>query len=245
VAGIFGGALATLLRAAVTGKAICVVGASAAVFGLLGGCLAPIVYALVLVKGNGGSFRAADRRTMSEYIAFVLIVLIPGFFEENVSWEGHLGGLLGGLIAAIVMLWIKYRGGEMPERRPRAHKMGNGTRYVVRERQEELDKDTLERRRKIGTIVLIVGMVCTVLVIISNVCVGFADYSKLGALKIPPDKAWHANLLWCVIGWIPNVVAHRFLRGSGKIFTILIVIAWILWLFVGPTGIFNPIPQSV
>lgn len=261
VAGIFGGALATLVRAAVTGKAICAVGASAAVFGLLGGSLAPIVYAIVLVKSKGGSFRAADRRTMFEYIAFVLIVLIPGFFEENVSWEGHLGGLLGGLIAGIVMLWIKYRGGEMPERKStnrkqlnfgrkseqqtQTYKMDNGTSYVIRERQEELDKDTLERRRKIGTIVLIAGMVCTVLVIISNVCVGFADYSKLGALKIPPDKAWHANLLWCVIGWIPNVVAHRFLRGSGKVYTILIVIAWILWLFVGPTGIFNPIPQSV
>ena len=245
VAGIFGGALATLTRAAVTGKVICAVGASAAVFGLLGGSLASIVYAVVLVKGKGGSFRAADRRTMFEYIAFVLIMLIPGFFEENVSWEGHLGGLLGGLIAGIAMLWIKYRGGEMPERRPRTHKVNNGTRYVIRERQEELDQDKLERRRKIGVIVLIAGMVCSVLVIISNVYVGFADYSKMGALNIPPDKAWHANLLWCVIGWIPNVVAHRFLRGSGKIFTILILIAWILWLFVGPTGIFNPIPQSV
>jgi fructose-specific phosphotransferase system IIC component len=188
-------------------------------------------------------------------------MLIPGFFEENVSWEGHLGGLLGGLIAGLVMMWIKDNRETLPERKSvnkkqlnfgrkseqqtHTYKMDSGTSYVVKERQEEFDKDRLERRRKIGTIVLIAGMVCSVLVIISNVYVGFADYSKLVALNVPYDKAWHANLLWCVIGWIPNVVAHRFLRNSGKIFTILIVIAWILWLFVGPTGIFNPIPQSV
>lgn len=258
VAGILGGALATLIRAAVTGKVICVVGASAAVFGLLGGSLAPIVYAVVLVKGKGGSFRATDRRTMFEYIAFVLVVLIPGFFEENVSWEGHLGGLLGGLIAGIVMLWIKYRGGEMPERKStnrkqlnferkseqqtQTYKMDNGTGYVIRKRQEELDKNKLEMRRKIGTIVLIAGMIITVLVVISNLKAAI-DYESMRIEAI--YRAWHANLLWCVIGWIPNVVAHKFLRGSGKVYIVLIIIAWILWLLVGPTGIGNPIPQSV
>ena len=200
---------------------------------------------ILKVKRLGGNLEATSRRQIAEYVFFILMVLVPGFFEENVSWEGHLGGLLGGLIAGLVMVRIKDSRGTLPERRPRAHKIDNGTSYVIRKRQEELDKDTLERRRKIGTIVLIAGMVCTVLVIISNVCVGFADYSKMVALNVPYDKAWLANLLWCAIGWIPNVVAHRFLRGSGRVYPVLIIIAWILWLFVGPTGIFNPIPQSV
>lgn len=113
MSGIFGGAFAIIIEAGITGKTICAVGASAAIFGLLGGLLSPKLYMLFKVKSMGGNLRATSRREIIEYVCFILMMLVPGFFEEDVSWEGHLGGLLGGLIAGIVMLW---RSGERLER---------------------------------------------------------------------------------------------------------------------------------
>lgn len=109
-AGALGGGIFTVIVALITNQDIWSVGASSAIFGLLGGSLAPVIYSIAKVKSVGGSFRAADRRAMSEYIFFVLIMLAPGFFEENVSWEGHLGGLLGGLVAGLVFCHIKVKG---------------------------------------------------------------------------------------------------------------------------------------
>lgn len=106
-AGIFGSGLANLAAAAITGTQIYCVGASGAIFGLLGGGLAPMLYGVLWVKSKGVKLRAADRRTVFNYVAYIIIMLLPGFFEKGISWEGHLGGLLGGLIAGLIAVLIK------------------------------------------------------------------------------------------------------------------------------------------
>ena len=86
-----------------------VIGASGALFGLLGGSMAPMIYRAFWIKGQGVSLKPADRRSIFEYSAFVLVMLLPGFFYKDVSWECHLGGLIGGIIAGIAMLALKKR----------------------------------------------------------------------------------------------------------------------------------------
>lgn len=108
-AGIIGGGVADMVVAAITGTPIYAIGASGAIFGLLGGSLAPMVYGALWIKGKGASLRAVDRKNIFEYAAFVLVMLIPGFFEEGISWEGHLGGLLGGFIAGLVMMLFRQK----------------------------------------------------------------------------------------------------------------------------------------
>ena len=109
VSGIFGSAIATLIRAAVTGKVICVVGASGAIFGLLGGLLAPVLYMLFRVKSTGGRIGKEGKMAILESIFFTIMMVLPGFFEENVSWEGHIGGLIAGLIAGLIMFAMRER----------------------------------------------------------------------------------------------------------------------------------------
>ena len=109
IAGIFGGSLFCLAAAVIRGEPMYVIGASGALFGLLGGSMAPMIYRALWIKGQGVSLKPADRRSIFEYSAFVLVMLLPGFFYKDVSWECHLGGLIGGIIAGIAMLALKKR----------------------------------------------------------------------------------------------------------------------------------------
>jgi membrane associated rhomboid family serine protease len=66
-------------------------GASGATFGLLG--------ALVIIR-----FRT--HREMSQLALFAgIFVLISVIGPDSISWEGHLGGVLGGAAAAAVLVW--------------------------------------------------------------------------------------------------------------------------------------------
>ena len=54
-----------------------------------------------------------ERMEIFNYAMYVVIMLVPGFVYRDVSWEGHLGGLIGGMIAGILMIMIKERRIEM------------------------------------------------------------------------------------------------------------------------------------
>lgn len=107
LAGALGGGLGTLALALVSGQTRIAVGASSAIFGLMGGAIAPMIFSALYAKKLGAKLRPVDRREMFNYGMYVLVMLVPGFFYKDVSWEGHLGGLIGGIIAGIVMLALK------------------------------------------------------------------------------------------------------------------------------------------
>jgi membrane associated rhomboid family serine protease len=80
-----GGLIAVLLLQPQT----LVLGASGAIFGLLGALF-------VLVRRFGGN--------TTQLIIVVSINLAIGFFVANISWQGHVGGLIvGALLAAILV----------------------------------------------------------------------------------------------------------------------------------------------
>lgn len=65
-------------------------GASGAVFGLIGALL-------VVVLRNGG-----DPRPLAFWLAINVVITVAG--GSGISWQGHLGGLLGGVAAAGVIV---------------------------------------------------------------------------------------------------------------------------------------------
>ncbi|MFV0428258.1 MAG: rhomboid family intramembrane serine protease [Arachnia sp.] len=71
---------------------VAVVGASGAIFGLLG--------ALVLL--------AIKHRGNVQSILFWLVanVAITIAYSSSISWQGHLGGLIGGVAATAVLIWL-------------------------------------------------------------------------------------------------------------------------------------------
>jgi rhomboid protease GluP len=69
------------------------VGASGAIFGLLG---AMVAYG----RSRGGAFGVAVLR---QYGQWALILFIFGFFMSGVNNWGHAGGFVGGYLAALVM----------------------------------------------------------------------------------------------------------------------------------------------
>lgn len=107
LSGALGGGLATLALAATSGTLRIAVGSSSAIFGLMGGVLAPMFYSLIY--GKRVILRPENKREILNYATYALVMLIPGFFEKDVSWEGHLGGLVGGIIAGTMMLVIRKR----------------------------------------------------------------------------------------------------------------------------------------
>lgn len=74
-----------------------VVGASGAVFGLMGATL-------VIQRGLGGN--------ATGLLILIGLNLVSGFFIPNVSWQGHLGGVIAGALVGLV--YIRTRG---PRRR--------------------------------------------------------------------------------------------------------------------------------
>jgi len=81
---IIGGSVAVLW---LSDPAVPVVGASGALFGLMG------AYFIVL-RSLGGN--------PSQIFALIAINFSMGFFVSGISWEGHLGGLVTGLLIALV-----------------------------------------------------------------------------------------------------------------------------------------------
>ena len=65
-------------------------GASGAIFGLLGAVL-------VLVRKTGGDVRSV--------LALLAINVVLTFAIPNISWQGHLGGFLGGLVVTGVLVY--------------------------------------------------------------------------------------------------------------------------------------------
>ena len=107
LAGSLGGGLGTLALALASGQNRIAVGASSAIFGLMGGAIAPIFYSIFCTNKVGAKLNKFDRREMLDYATYILVMLIPGFFYKDVSWEGHLGGLIGGINAGTVMLALR------------------------------------------------------------------------------------------------------------------------------------------
>lgn len=81
---IFGGSVAVLW---LSDPRIPVVGASGALFGLMG------AYFIVLRTIGGNP---------TQIFALIAINFSLGFFVSGISWEGHLGGLVTGLLIALV-----------------------------------------------------------------------------------------------------------------------------------------------
>ena len=62
-----------------------VVGASGGLFGLMGAYF-------IIIRTLGGN--------STQIFALIAINLAMGFFVSGISWEGHLGGLIGGMALA-------------------------------------------------------------------------------------------------------------------------------------------------
>lgn len=71
-----------------------VVGASGAFFGLMGAYF-------ILLRAIGDN--------SSHLLALIAVNLAFGFFIPNISWQGHLGGLLAGLAVTAVYANTRYR----------------------------------------------------------------------------------------------------------------------------------------
>jgi membrane associated rhomboid family serine protease len=99
-ASLFAGAFGALL---LTDPLISTVGASGAVFGLIGA-------AFILARGRGMDALAAE-------LGFLIVInLVFTFGASNISIGGHLGGLAGGAICALAIV-ASERGGLGPNRR--------------------------------------------------------------------------------------------------------------------------------
>lgn len=85
------GSLAVLLLGNPFGS---VIGASGAVFGLFAAYI-------VIVRRLGGN--------VTSMIVIVGINLVIGFFIGGVSWQAHVGGLVGGALAALILLNTRRR----------------------------------------------------------------------------------------------------------------------------------------
>ncbi|NBU23464.1 MAG: rhomboid family intramembrane serine protease [Actinobacteria bacterium] len=81
---IIGGSVAVLW---LSDPAVPVVGASGALFGLMGAYF-------IILRSLGGN--------PSQIFALIAINFSMGFFVSGISWEGHLGGLVTGLMVALV-----------------------------------------------------------------------------------------------------------------------------------------------
>lgn len=79
---IFAGSVAVLW---LSNPQIPVVGASGGLFGLMGAYF-------IIVRSLGGN--------STQIFALIAINLAMGFFVSGISWEGHLGGLIGGMALA-------------------------------------------------------------------------------------------------------------------------------------------------
>jgi|SRR5690625_834608 len=93
---LFGGTVAVVLFASPTAMSwrIGVVGASGAVFGLFG--------AIALVLRRMG-------RSAQPIIVIIAINVVLSFVVKGISWQGHLGGLVTGLIVALVLTKLPRR----------------------------------------------------------------------------------------------------------------------------------------
>lgn len=87
------GALGALAHAAFNwGLPQILVGASGAVFGLLGGG------AYVLIRGRDGHSKPAASDIVKYIVMMMVINLVYAFLSGGVSWEAHAGGFFAGLV---------------------------------------------------------------------------------------------------------------------------------------------------
>jgi rhomboid protease GluP len=77
-----------------TGEDNLTAGASGAIFALLGGLIALAIFRREMVGGMSAM----------RVVIIVLLMLFSGFSNSGISFTGHLGGLLGGLIVTIMMM---------------------------------------------------------------------------------------------------------------------------------------------
>ena len=104
VSGIWG-TVAMFIEEIIRNEKIVVVGASGAIFGLLG-----VLFALVL-------FKRVTRETMSVNKVFMVIILsvYNGFSQVNVANGAHIAGLISGFLAGVIYCLVKTeKKGEKP-----------------------------------------------------------------------------------------------------------------------------------
>lgn len=117
------------------------------------------------------------------------------------------------------------------------------------EKNEEQSSQQLgnETRKTVGQIILFVCLIASYVIVKRNIAVVIYEESitYFNNMIISASDAWLATIVWSLIGWIPNLVSTILLRKYGRVYKILLIISWILYLLVGPTGIANPIPMGV
>ena len=98
-----------------------------------------------------------------------------------------------------------------------------------------------------GQIILFACLIASYVIVKCNIAVAIYEESitYYNNMIISASDAWLATIVWSLIGWIPNLVSTILLRKYGREYRILLIISWILYLLVGPTGITNPIPMGV
>src|SRR5205085_8747829 len=101
VAAVAGSCFAVWLDQSPTGQ-VPTVGASGALCGLLGS----FAVWVLLHRDELGSATAASV-SQRLLINFMIIAFIS-FYFDNVSWQGHLGGALGGALASFPLQWSRY-----------------------------------------------------------------------------------------------------------------------------------------
>ena len=112
------------------------------------------------------------------------------------------------------------------------------------ESSRQLDNET---RKTVGRIILFVCLIASYVIVKCNIAVVIYEESitYFNNMIISASDAWLATVVWGLTGWIPNLVSTILLRKYGRVYKILLIISWILYLLVGPTGIANPIPMGV
>ena len=103
-----------------------------------------------------------------------------------------------------------------------------------------------ETRKTVGQIILFACLIASYVIVKCNIAVVIYEESitYFNNMIISASDAWLATVVWSLTGWIPNLVSTILLRKYGRVYKILLIISWILYLLVGPTGITNPIPMG-
>ena len=108
---IFGGIFATLFFSAANFHSMLLMGASGAIFSLLGGFAAAFPRDRIVVPIPFPIIIFTEMRVITAAIIFGLLQigfsLVSGYYESNVAYLAHLGGLVGGV--AIAKLIVRER----------------------------------------------------------------------------------------------------------------------------------------
>lgn len=171
--------------------------------------------------------------------------------EMPKSWKKILckicGFILGLDIIAIVYLLVANRNSD---KKTGTGKEGSNAITVdlhAIQSEKSSQNTNQDTRKTVGQILLFACLIASYVIVKCNIAVVIHSetITYYATEIISASDAWLATLLWGLTGWIPNIASTILLHKYGREYRILSIISWVIYLFVLPTGIFNPIPMGV